>query len=209
MPVSPEVVAIVRQRQLVVPRGNPSLFPGDVIGKLVREIRCFWTHVQKEAHLSGLRIHDLRHTFASLFVSGAASLEIIGKFLGHSQLQTTQRYAHLMDSPLRADVDTVASLLRPSPRLVNDADAPGVGLGTNAAVGGDGSSAAIAASAALPKSDGTAETRSRPSDGLLVFSLRQAQSAVCGSCFRRARRPLGCSGRTSPAPMSPTRVRTD
>lgn len=42
--------------------------------------------------------------------------------LGHSQMQTTQRYAHLMDSPLRAGVDTVASLLRPRPRLVHDAD---------------------------------------------------------------------------------------
>jgi hypothetical protein len=46
---------------------------------------------------------------------------MIGKLLGHSQMQTTQRYAHLMDSPLRAGVDTVASLLRPRPRLVHDA----------------------------------------------------------------------------------------
>jgi site-specific recombinase XerD len=74
-----------------------------------------------------VRIHDLRHTFASLLVSGGASLEMIGKLLGHSQMQTTQRYAHLMDSPLRAGVDTVASLLRPRPRLVHDAaeDEPG------------------------------------------------------------------------------------
>ena len=155
VPISQEVVAIVRQRQLVVPRGNPWLFPGDAIGKPVREIRCFWTRVQKEAQLSDVRIHDLRHTFASLLVSGGASLEIIGKLLGHSQMQTTQRYAHLMDSPLRAGVDTVASLLRPRPRLVHDADAPGEGLGSDAVVGGsddDDSSAAVAASAALPKS---------------------------------------------------------
>ena len=60
--------------------------------------------------------------FASLLVSGGASLEMIGKLLGHSQMQTTQRYAHLMDSPLRAGVDAVASAFRPRPKLVHDAD---------------------------------------------------------------------------------------
>ena len=122
VPISQEVVAIVRQRQLVAPKGNPWLFPGETVGKPVREIRRFWLKVQKDADLPDLHIHDLRHTFASLLVSGGASLEMIGKLLGHSQMQTTQRYAHLMDSPLRAGVDTVANLLRPRPRLVHDAD---------------------------------------------------------------------------------------
>ena len=121
VPISQEVVTIVRQRQLVVPHGNPWLFPGETIGQPVREIRRFWMKVQKDADLPDLRIHDLRHTFASLLVSGGASLEMIGKLLGHSQMQTTQRYAHLMDSPLRAGVDTAASLLRPRSRLVHDA----------------------------------------------------------------------------------------
>jgi integrase len=122
VPISQEVVAIVRQRQLVVPRGNPWLFPGGAVGKPVREIRRFWIKVQKEADLPDVRIHDLRHTFASLLVSGGASLEIIGRLLGHSQMQTTQRYAHLMESPLRAGVDSVASIFRPRPQLVHDAD---------------------------------------------------------------------------------------
>ena len=99
VPISQEVVTIVRQRQLIVPRGNPWLFPGETIGQPVREIRRFWTKVQNDADLPDLRSHDLRHTFASLLVSGGASLEMIGKLLGHSQMQTTQRYAHLMDSP--------------------------------------------------------------------------------------------------------------
>ena len=46
---------------------------------------------------------------------------MIGKLLGHSQMQTTLRYAHLMDSPLRAGVDAVAIAFRPKPRLVHDA----------------------------------------------------------------------------------------
>ena len=97
--------------------------PGDTAGQPVKEVRRFWIQIQKQVKLPGVRIHDLRHTFASLLVSGGASLEMIGKLLGHSQMQTTQRYAHLMDSPLRAGVDAVASMFRPRPKLVHDADA--------------------------------------------------------------------------------------
>jgi len=123
VPISQDVAAIVRLRFEAVPSGNPWLFPGETVGQPVREIRRFWMRVQRDADLPDVRIHDLRHTFASLLVSGGASLEMIGKLLGHSQMQTTQRYSHLMDSPLRAGVDTVASLLRPRPRLVHDAEA--------------------------------------------------------------------------------------
>ena len=122
IPISGEVAAIVRQRQLLVPRGNPWLFPGDTPGQPVKEIRRFWIGIQTEAKLPDVRIHDLRHTFASLLVSGGASLEMIGKLLGHGQMQTTQRYAHLMDSPLRDGVNSVASIFRPRPQLVHDAD---------------------------------------------------------------------------------------
>jgi integrase len=121
VPISDETATIVRQRQLLVPRGTPWLFPGDAPGQPVQEVRRFWARIQKEAGLQDVRIHDLRHTFASLLVSGGASLEMIGKLLGHSQTQTTLRYAHLMDSPLRAGVDAVASAFRPKPRIVHDA----------------------------------------------------------------------------------------
>lgn len=122
IPISGDVAAIVRQRGLLVPKGNPWLFPGDTLGQPVKEIRRFWVAIQKEAKLPEVRIHDLRHTFASLLVSGGASLEMIGKLLGHTQMQTTQRYAHLMDSPLRDGVNAVASIFRPRPQLVHDAD---------------------------------------------------------------------------------------
>ncbi|MFD0979972.1 tyrosine-type recombinase/integrase [Tropicimonas aquimaris] len=122
LPISDEAAAIVRQRQMLVPRGSPWLFPGDVPGQPVKEIRRFWIQIQREVNIPDVRIHDLRHTFASLLVSGGASLEMIGKLLGHSQTQTTQRYAHLMDSPLRAGVDAVASAFRPRPKLVHDAE---------------------------------------------------------------------------------------
>jgi len=121
VPISDETAAIVRQRLMLVPKGVPWLFPGDTPGQPVQEVRRFWARVQKDCGLEDVRIHDLRHTFASLLVSGGASLEMIGKLLGHSQMQTTLRYAHLMDSPLRAGVDAVASAFRPKPRLVHGA----------------------------------------------------------------------------------------
>ncbi|WP_375569790.1 tyrosine-type recombinase/integrase [Seohaeicola saemankumensis] len=120
VPISDEAAAIVRQRRIAVVKGSPWLFPGDVPGQPVQEIRRFWARIQKEIGIEDVRIHDLRHTFASLLVSGGASLEMIGKLLGHSQMQTTQRYAHLMDSPLRAGVGAVASAFKPKPRLVHN-----------------------------------------------------------------------------------------
>lgn len=124
IPVSDDVAAIVRQRKLVVPKGSPWLFPGDTPGQPVKEIRRFWAKMQREAEIPDVRIHDLRHTFASLLVSGGASLEMIGRLLGHTQMSTTQRYAHLMDSPLRAGVDAVAHAFRPRPVLIREIDAP-------------------------------------------------------------------------------------
>jgi integrase len=118
LPVSADVAALVRRRRLVVPKGSLWLFPGDIEGQPVQEIRRFWMGMQKEADLPNVRINDLRHTFASLLVSGGASLEMIGKLLGHSQIKTTQRYAHLAELPLRAGVDAVADLMRQRPIIV-------------------------------------------------------------------------------------------
>jgi hypothetical protein len=55
---------------------------------------------------------DLRHTFASLLVSGGASLEMIWRLLGHTQIGTAQQYTHLIDSPLRAGVNAVGEMLK-------------------------------------------------------------------------------------------------
>jgi integrase len=60
-----------------------------------------WRWMCDHTGLKGLRIHDLRHSFASVLVSSGETLETIGKLLGHRQYQTTMRYAHLMDDPLR------------------------------------------------------------------------------------------------------------
>ena len=78
--------------------------------------------IQKQCGIEEVHIHDLRNTFTCLLVNDGASLEMISKLLGHSQMQTTLRYAHLMDSPLRASVDAVSHAFRPKPRRVHDAD---------------------------------------------------------------------------------------
>ena len=86
---------LIRLRGEAVPKGCPFLFPGDVPGQPVIELKRFWARMREKAEIPDVRIHDLRHTFASLLVSGGASLEMIGKLLGHTQIGTTQRYAHL------------------------------------------------------------------------------------------------------------------
>ena len=61
-----------------------------------------------------------RHTFASLLVSSGMSLPMIGELLDHTQVETTARYAHLFDDPLRAGLEQVGEMLRAKPRLVQD-----------------------------------------------------------------------------------------
>jgi integrase len=70
-----------------------------------------WAVICKKAGLSDLRIHDLRHSFASQLASGGASLPLIGALLGHSNPSTTARYAHLFDDPQRAAVEKVAAIV--------------------------------------------------------------------------------------------------
>lgn len=82
------------------------LFPGKIPGKPLQTIKKSWATIRNRANLSDVRLHDLRHTYASHLVSSGLSLSIVGKLLGHTQASTTQRYAHLADEPLR-DATTV------------------------------------------------------------------------------------------------------
>jgi integrase len=120
VPISHEAVALIRLRRDIVPKGCPFLFPGDVPDQPVGDPKRFWPKMQKVAEIPDVRIHDLRHTFASLLVSGGASLEMIGRLLGHTQIGTTQRYAHLIDAPLRAGVNAVGEMLKPRLRVVGE-----------------------------------------------------------------------------------------
>jgi len=75
------------------------------------ELKKAWIKICELADLEDVRIHDLRHTYASILASGGASLPLIGALLGHTQSQTTQRYAHLMDDPLREATTRVGAIM--------------------------------------------------------------------------------------------------
>jgi site-specific recombinase XerD len=85
--------------------GAEHLFPGNVAGEPLKDLKKFWTSVMRQAGITGYRRHDNRHTYASHLVSSGLSLEIVGRLLGHTNPSTTKRYAHLADDPLRAATD--------------------------------------------------------------------------------------------------------
>ena len=90
-----------------VPR-NPWVIVGTLPGARLSDLQPFWQRVRARAGLKDARIHDLRHTFASTAVASGHGLPMIGKLLGHTQVQTTARYAHLAADPVRLAADTVS-----------------------------------------------------------------------------------------------------
>lgn len=94
--------------------GNPWVITGTLPGKALSDLQPFWQRVRARAGVKDVRIHDLRHTFASAAVASGQGLPMIGKLLGHTQVQTTARYAHLAAEPVRLAADAVAQNLRQS-----------------------------------------------------------------------------------------------
>jgi len=87
--------------------GNPFLFPGEKKGQPRADLKRPWDAICEAAGLDGVRVHDLRHSFASVGAGASLGLPIIGKLLGHRQASTTQRYAHLDADPMRRAVETI------------------------------------------------------------------------------------------------------
>ncbi len=87
--------------------GNPYVICGENPGQHLVNLEKPWRRIRKAAGLGDVRLHDLHHSFASVAASGGQSLVVIGKMLGHSQPQTTARYAHLADDPVKAATDAV------------------------------------------------------------------------------------------------------
>lgn len=79
---------------------NPWVFPNPKTGKPYISIFGSWNTARNAAGLSDVRIHDLRHSFASFLVNAGRSLYEVQKILGHTQVKTTQRYAHLSQDTL-------------------------------------------------------------------------------------------------------------
>ncbi len=92
------------------------VFPSRIGEGPAQGLQKAWERVRRRADLDGVRLHDLRHSFASFAAADGASLFLIGKALGHTQSQTTERYAHLRDDPLHAVAASVERSLQPTTR---------------------------------------------------------------------------------------------
>lgn len=90
--------------------GNPYVFPGRVPGKPLREIQKAWGQILKRAGIKDFRFHDLRHSFASLSLSQGVDLYTVSKLLGHKNIATTTRYAHLELEKLKDASDKMAEV---------------------------------------------------------------------------------------------------
>jgi integrase len=88
---------------------NPRVIPGMRADSAGAAIEKSWASARAAAGLADVRLHDLRHSFASVGVAGGLSLPIIGALLGHKHTTTTARYAHLSADPLRAANNAVGA----------------------------------------------------------------------------------------------------
>lgn len=99
------------------------IFPGQSLGKPLINLRKPWGRICERANIEGVRLHDLRHTAASIAVGQGITLPVIGAVLGHSQAQTTLRYAHVASDPALIAVDAIGRIvtdawtISPSPSL--------------------------------------------------------------------------------------------
>lgn len=94
-----------------LPRLGEHVLPGRSGEQPIEGLRRLWDAVRYEAGLPEVRLHDLRHTMASVAAGEGQSLLIIGKVLGHKRASTTQRYAHLADDPVKAAADKTAGTI--------------------------------------------------------------------------------------------------
>ncbi len=103
--LSGDAVTILQgiQRQ----KGNPYVFPGAKERSHLVNPNKLWLKVRSEAGLDGVRLHDLRHTFASMAIEAGLGLPVIGRLLGHSNASTTQRYAHLAEDHAREALEAI------------------------------------------------------------------------------------------------------
>jgi integrase len=97
--LSPQAVEVLRNIPRIV--GCPYVIAGLNPSKPISGLQNIWERIRKQAGLEDVRLHDLRHNYASVAVCAGMSLPIVGKMLGHTQAQTTMRYAHLAAEPVK------------------------------------------------------------------------------------------------------------
>ena len=106
VPISPEAAEVLAN----IPRveGNPHVIPGKLKGRHMRNLNDPWDVICERAKIENARLHDCRHSFASRALALGEGLPMIGKLLGHKQVETTARYAHLSRHSMRDSAVRVA-----------------------------------------------------------------------------------------------------
>lgn len=92
-------------------KGNPFVIQGKLPGSHLTDLQHPWRRIRGRAGLNDVRIHDLRHTYASHAIAAGMSLQLVGKLLGHTQVQTTARYAHLADDHVKEAAEQLSNQL--------------------------------------------------------------------------------------------------
>ena len=94
-----------------LPRSSRWVFPVGDLRTPWNWLDPFWWHVRKEAGLEDLRLHDTRHSYASIALLSGETIRAVGRLLGHEKASTTLKYAHLSDTSLREAIDALAPVL--------------------------------------------------------------------------------------------------
>ena len=90
---------------------NPYIIVGRVEGAHLDNAQKPWCRIRKEVEIQDVRIHDLRHTYASLCVGQGMSIQMVAKLLGHAQVRTSERYAHLADDPVQSAAAQIGDVI--------------------------------------------------------------------------------------------------
>ncbi len=101
------------------PHKSPWILPNASGARPIANLQKVWETLRQRAEMPELRLHDLRHSFASFAVAGGATLYMVGKVLGHKQSRTTEIYAHLAADPVRAVADRAAKQIAAAMRRGN------------------------------------------------------------------------------------------
>lgn len=111
IPISTKALEMLQR----LPRWNgcPYVVPNPDTKKPYGNLFCCWDTARKRAGLPEVRMHDLRHSFASNLVNSGQSIYVVSKLLGHTQVKTTARYSHLSDATLLSAVDAAAMAMEP------------------------------------------------------------------------------------------------
>jgi integrase len=105
VPLSAPARQLLLNIRKLQPEGETRIFPG------VRRLQYAWETIRAQVDLRTVRIHDLRHNYASVLINSGHDLPVVGRLLGHSSIAITQRYSHLYEDTLARAVDTAGAIL--------------------------------------------------------------------------------------------------